>query len=162
MQTTGIVEVVSEKHESNAGKPFRTPLYSVKMNDEQWYGCGFKNPNVQQGDNITFLFETDGQYKNMDVGTIVKAATSAGSGTKARAVSPDQRQQSIVYQSSRKDAINLLTIAVNHDLVKLPKASAYDTLLGLVDDLTLDFARKAIAPDLEADPEPAVEVVTDE
>jgi len=167
MQAQGLVEVVSAKTETNAGKRLRSPLYSVKLDTGDWFGCGFDNPNVTKGDNITFNFK-EGQYgKEMDVNTVVKAAAGAGSsgssaGSPAPTISGDQRQASIVYQSSRKDAIALLTVAAERELVKLPKNGGFDALLGMVDDLTREYALKAINPDLSEQSSVEVEVVADE
>jgi len=167
MQAQGIVEVVSAKTETKTGKPLRSPLYSVKLNTGDWFGCGFDNPNVNKGDNITFDF-TDGQFgKEMNVSTVSKAAggsapTGGGNSSAAPTISGDQRQASIVYQSSRKDAITLLTAAAELELVKLPKSGGFDALLGMVDDLTIEYARKAISPDLSEQANVPVEVLGDD
>lgn len=165
MTVQGYVETVQVKTTAKSGKPLRSPLYSMKI-DGQWYGCGFDNPGVSEGETISFDF-TEGQYgKELTSGSISKVAAgtapAATAGGKASSVTPDQRQASIVYQSSRKDAIALLDFATARELVKLPKAGGYDALLAMVDDLTLEFARKAVAPDLSEAAEVPVEVAHDE
>ena len=161
MQAQGIVETFSAKTTAKSGAPLKSPLFSFKLNGE-WYGCGFKNPEIKEGDNIAFSYE-EGQWgKECNVNSITKGAAQAaeaGTGSVAR---PDARQESIVYQSSRKDAINVLALAAERELIKLPKSGGYDALLGMVDDLTLDFARKAIKPDLSAEAVVAFDVVNDE
>ena len=53
MQITGVVQVLQEKNEVN-GKVLRSPLYSIKLDDGQWYNFGFKDPGCVQHDSIEF------------------------------------------------------------------------------------------------------------
>jgi len=159
MEQTGTVEYVSQKTEAASGKKLNSPLFSFKLNDE-WFGCGFDDPRVAEGDTITFTFNSTQYGSEVVKNSIVKTAadTSPAAATK-KVSSPDARQVSIVYQSSRKDAINAIDIAVSTGVLTLPKGKGYEVLFDLIDELTLDFARKAIQPDLSENVEVDVEVV---
>lgn len=160
MQHTGVVERVNVKTKAKSGAPLKSPLYSFAMGGE-WYGCGFDNPNLTEGDSISFEF-TEGQWgKEANVKSISKEAAASPTKGVSHSVNPDARQMSIVYQSSRKDAIHLIEIALVQGAVKLPKTDGYGTLLGLVDDLALDFAKKALAPVFEEE-SITVEVLSDD
>lgn len=165
MQAQGFVEAVSAKNKTKAGKSLRSPLYSFKVGDD-WFGCGFDNPNIEKGDTIEFSF-TEGDYgKEADVSSISKksnaevkqAATSKSAGV---SVAGD-RQTSIVYQSQHRDAVEFIKFAVEQGAIQLPakKADKYDVLLNLVECLTVDWTLAALDPDLSGasvgvDSEPA-------
>ena len=162
MQQAGLIEEFTAATESPNGKKLRSPLYSFKVNGN-WYKCGFDNPNVSQGDNVEFSYENTQYGDEVTKGSVRKLAAGEAPAVAANApqhMTPDARQLSIIYQSSRKDAIQILSLAVERELVKLPKASGYDTFLSLVDDLTVELSKKAVNPVLEA--EPVVEVTDDE
>lgn len=44
--------------------------YSVQMDDGEWYGHGFQQPAFTQGAQIGFDIAWNGQYKNIDVGSV--------------------------------------------------------------------------------------------
>jgi len=164
MRASGYVEAVSAKTTSKAGKVFRSPLYSFLVNEE-WYGCGFDNPNVEQGDMIDFTFVQGARGKDVEVSSINKGiaqAVSPAEGAGTQPVNIDNRQLSIVFQSSRKDAIQVITAAAAAGYAKIPKTNSYEVFLDLIDDLTQEFCHAALVPVLEPKQEVQEEVINDE
>lgn len=152
---TGIVQKLGVKHETSSGKRLRTPLYSMLV-QEQWYGCGFDNPNVAEGDCITFE-ATKGKFgMDADVKSIKQATKGEAAPARAK---EDNRQQSIVYQHMHTDAIAAVSFAIDHGFVKLPaKASdQYDVYISLIDDLTVQWTKDGLNPQLEERAVPAEE-----
>lgn len=123
---------------------------ALKMDDGQFYG-GFKNADktltsVNQGDSVTFEFETNGKFNNIKPGSIQKGAASAAP-AKAKGGAPQQsnfndtRQLSIHYQSSRNAAIAFVEAAIKADALALPakKGDKFDALLALTKEVTDRF-----------------------
>lgn len=162
---SGEVSVVIVKNETKTGKPLRSPLYSINMNDT-WFNFGFDNPKISKGDNVSFEANKDTYGMVGDASSVVvndnsgSAAASVG-GTVA--YKPDNnRQNSIVYQSSRKDAINVVGILLENEAIVLPaKKDKMDVILALVDTITEEYAVAAISPEIK-DKEVIVEEVEDE
>ena len=103
------------------------------------------------------LLEDNGGPKGFQESSGGGYSGGKGGGYKA---DPD-RQASIVYQSSRKDALHLAEIIVSNEAIKLPKdADKRRTIIeALVDETTLAYFKAAINPseamkseeDVEAD-----------
>lgn len=147
----GVVETVFQ---NKAG------FYAVKLPDG-WYGTGSKkDPGLAQGDMIEFTWTSNGQYKNIDPKTLIKLEGAPSGNNQPRTSGntnswvPDvDRQKSIIYQSSRKDAIEIIKAALSAGCLPLPakKAEQFDSLLALVDELTVKLAIKATAADLSTE-----------
>ncbi|CAB4169919.1 hypothetical protein UFOVP1528_10 [uncultured Caudovirales phage] len=43
----------------------------------QWYSCGFKNPKVNDGDCVSFIYEVDDYGNQVDITSIVKSVAPA-------------------------------------------------------------------------------------
>ena len=122
-------------------------FYSVKI-DDTWYGTGQKkDPGVVAGDNVEGEFELEkGKYKTITKAGLVKAsakvapvgATGSGStgGTNWAA-----KDDSIRYQSSRKDALALLGLPGVLDSIvgKAKPAERQGLVEALVDKYTASF-----------------------
>ena len=140
----GIVEVVTRN---------KADFYSIKLPDA-WYGTGSKtDPGINKGDMVSFEWEANGNFKNVKKGTLTKleGAPQAGNSQPKAAWVPDaDRQKSIIYQSSRKDAIAICEVAQAAGVLALPqkKGDGFDALLALVDDLTVQLAVKATTADI--------------
>ena len=142
----GVVETV---HQNKAG------FYSVKLPDG-WYGTGTKTaPSLKQGDMIKFEYSMNGQYKNLDIKTLVKLDSAPAGDTQPKStwVPEKDRQKSIIFQSSRKDAIEIIKTAQAAGCLALPtkKADQFDALLALVDELTVKLAVKATECNIDTD-----------
>jgi len=80
----GIVVKSTSKPTNNGGTVYNICVDTVD-NGEEWFGCGFDDPNVNVGDEIGFDIEYKGDYTNVNLDTleIIKAAPkreSRGSG----------------------------------------------------------------------------------
>lgn len=134
---------------SGPGKRGPWTVYKGQINGK-WYSLGFDRPSVAKGDYVTATVEKDGDYEKL---TNVKKADAEP------AVSPKtdtlntgpvvqyrDRNDSIVYQSSRKDAIAILGLLISQDALPISaaktaagKAKRYEELLALVDKITVQF-----------------------
>lgn len=154
-KATGIVAVVNER----PGK--YGPMYSVKLEgDETWYGTKGTKAQVNPGDNIEFNFSVNPRgYSDADVDSISvleaapAVAEAPSGGTVAAAPSAgrvafDRKQAVIVYQSSRKDALELIGLAAAQGLVDFPKkgtvADNFNALRMFVDEATNDYYHAAM------------------
>lgn len=125
----GAVERISEKQ----GK-FGLQI-GVKVN-ETWYDVK-KRGGMQEGDFVEFQATqnergfwkiTDGSLKAVDapadvskaVGT--RTSSNTGTGGKGQTFSNDGRQDSIIYQSSRKDALEFVNLLFHASVIDLGKS----------------------------------------
>lgn len=144
MQLQGVIENVSTKNGMGKNGPWT--MYSMQVSGE-WYGCGFKALQARQGDYVSFDFEQSGNFKNAKNVKVVAPPAggqqpAAAPQAQAQGVSVvNKRDVSIQYQSSRKDAIQVLDLLIKHDAVSLPakKADKFDAALALLDELTARF-----------------------
>ena len=142
----GVVEFV---------KPNSAGFYSIKLPDA-WYGTGSKSdPGLKQGDVVKFEWEANGNFRNIKKNTLTKVEGAQAQGSsqpKGGGWVPDEdRQKSIVYQSSRANAIETIKVAQAAGILPLPakKGDAFEALISLVDELTVKFANKALKPNYE-------------
>lgn len=141
-QAAGIVEVLSIKPTARGGNS-----YNFKLNDGVWYGHGFEEPKFVKGDNVEFTFAENGNFKNVDASTVVVkavAAATAASGSSSSApvsTSYDDRQLAITYQAARKDALQIVEMALANDALSLgaKKADKLGVLESMVDKMTMQF-----------------------
>ncbi len=165
---------VKTNYRENAG-PRNSTVYSVNV-DGTWYGGWWDNPpTAVEGDIVEFDATQKGDFWNGNPKTF-RVVTPAGAAPISSAgaalitppvrVSPDahQRQNSIVYQSSRKDAIQLAGVLLQHDCLPLgsKKADKASIVLDYIDDLTADFAWAANNPEIVSPDERLQSQVMDE
>lgn len=155
----GFVKSISSKQGvGKNGKPYT--IYNVVLlkkedNSELRVGWGFDAPSFNEGQWIKADILSNGQYFNYNKGSPVKvqdgpapkvvasAPVSSGGGYNDPA-----RQASIIYQSSRKDAIEFVKILAQADALpisaaksKSAEAKRFDQLKDIVDKLTVQFVR---------------------
>lgn len=123
----------------NNGKAFNAEISGT------WYGCGFSAPSFKEGDVLEFEFEQKGKFKNLGKHSVL--GTSSGNSAPAPSAgkqSFDERNISIAYQSSRKDALHLVEILVQSGSVALPakKSDQADAIKALVEDYAAQFYLK--------------------
>lgn len=139
----GYLNKIATKQGSGRYGPYTT--YNLEI-DGQWYGHGFNKPNAHEGQYVEFDVIQKGQYKNAEnLRAAVSTPPAASSGSKAPASIPvNNRDVSIQYQSSHKDAIQVLDVLLKNDAVKLPakQADKYDAAMALVDEITAQFYLK--------------------
>lgn len=110
------------------------PMYTLVV-DGQKYGCGKTSEGAKAGDWVEFSFVTNGKgYKDVEKGTLRAIDAPQGKSAPAKAQGNsntpyvDTRQDSIILQSSRKDALHFLEIAASKGLVDIGKAKGADAL----------------------------------
>jgi hypothetical protein len=175
-QVTGYVERVNERS-SGAGPT----TYSLCVNGD-WYGFYTNRPDVSEGQLVKFAFRRKGKWLNADPKTVevleeageTKPTPSAGAKPAGRTFN-DNRQNSIVMQSSSKTATELLGVLISAGAIHLGKAETkpaaakrYDALMELHEELTLRLFNRATQPDAFVEyvrgrvVQPAAEDVTEE
>lgn len=146
-EAQGVVEKVFERRNQNGPNTF-----SLAVNEDgntNWYGFYRTRPDCNEGDTVKLSYTTKGDYRNAKSDSLVVVSSGGGQASAAPAKSAnsggytDNRQDSIVMQSSSKVAADLLKIMVDSGAVQFGKlstkaaqAKAYDALLGLHADIT--------------------------
>lgn len=155
-KVTGVLEDTGRRTgTTKGGKPWTA--YSGKV-DGKWYSFGFSAPEgIAKGDNVTLEVEEDANGYPI-VARFTKSAATAGkpAATAGAAASSSSsfvssapsvdRNSSIVYQSSRKDALVLVELLISQDALPISaaktaagKAKRYEEVMGLVDKLTVQY-----------------------
>lgn len=121
---------------------FNGKAYSAEVGGT-WYGAGFNEPKFKEQDVIEFTVENRGKFKNLGE-TVTVVGTSTGSVKPPAKASFDDRNVSIAYQSSRKDALVFVQTLIQTGAITLPtkKSDQADALLALVEDYTAQFYLK--------------------
>lgn len=153
----GFVKKLSVKEGRGRRGPWK--LYSARVEldsgeeFEHWISFGFDEPKVKEGDYVKITAsENDRGYLQADEVKALKnaPARSGGSATAAPSGNVSTTQRSIHYQSSRKDAIEVLKLLTSQDALPLSSAKTkageakrYDEIMALVDKLTVRFFNDA-------------------
>lgn len=141
----GLVESVK----SNEGK--FGPMFTIYVGGVG-YGTGKNSMGASSGDYVEFTAtQNDRGYWNVDKGTLKPATAPAGASAPAQnkpttAPVGDARQDSIVFQSSRKDAlefVKILQAAGKIDFGKSKGADSISILETYVDKFTEHFVAEA-------------------
>lgn len=147
--------------------------YYIQLDGDGFYFNTKFDPKCGVGDVVGITFDRKGdqrgQIKDVKLledngGPKGYQESSGGSGGGGRggsyAADPD-RQASIVYQSSRKDALVAADLILSNDAIKMPKAvdGRRTVIEELIDELTLKFF--AAASDPKAATKPASKVEDD-
>lgn len=132
--------------------------YSLKVNDEV-YGLGFNPPpaGVSEGTTVSFSWIPDprnGKYKKVEGNIKIETSTpaaSTGGNSASGGTDWDAKDRRIVYQSSRKDAIEFVGLLLANGALKL--GTAQDKKLEIIEDVvnkyTIEFFC-AVYQDLES------------
>jgi hypothetical protein len=146
------MEVGQKPGVNGQGRPY--VLWSFKDQNGKWWGAGFKNTGWKQGDNVSFDIEVKGQYENaINVVVQGQAQPAPVSAPDTPILSfantpttPNSRDVSIQYQSSRKDAIALITSMLDNDVLefgaKANQSTVYDIIMAMVEDTTAQLYLK--------------------
>ena len=158
----GVVMAVSQKTANTRNGP--KPIYDIKLHDgssEGWYKFGFEDPKLTKNQRIKFVAKedvwTDASGNQRSSWIRDKAAPIEAVAAEAPAVTPkvqaavravDTTQRSIVLQSAFERSIMTVGLALENDMITLPKAKAakFDALKGLIKDTALEYAELFIAP----------------
>lgn len=150
----GFVKKINTKEgRGKNGKPWK--LYSAKLEKEdgteydQWISFGFSAPSVSEGDYVKLTTEKDDRgYEQVTEAKRLKNAPARAAKSSSDGVGTEtgSRQSHIHYQSSRKDAIAVLTLLQTQDALPLSNAKTkageakrYEEIMALVDKLTVRF-----------------------
>lgn len=155
MKITGTVEKIT----SSPGQYGMMHRVTV---DNVMYGTGKTAPPVNVGDYVEFEAEQKGQYWNANAATFrVRPMTNAPqvleinhqAPVERKAWVPDKdRQDSITYQSARKDALEMTSLLLNSNALDFGKAKTVAAKVELVemyvDKFTIRFFEdtKRLAP----------------
>ncbi len=146
-------------------------MYDVEINGKR-YGHGKIKPKFLAGDCVKFSVLRNGQYTNVKPGTMekhdveesspatavlgkVETATPERQDARPAAAKPDtyankedSRQNSIVLQSARKDAIEVTKLLLQADATGIKAkdtwATKHELLLALVNDLTRRYYHNVV------------------
>lgn len=172
MATNNVVTGVVEEVSSRVGA-YGT-MYSIKV-DGTWYGAGNIKPG-EKGDTLKFSAYKNGQYWNakqfekVEGGTPTQAVTTAPEARSAPVAEQptetakptttaapirqeynkpfDERQSSIVFQSSRNTALELVKLLVANEAAGFTKADKgkdkHEKIIALHDDLTTRLYHQAM------------------
>jgi hypothetical protein len=153
MQANGVVSKILDNNWGNK------VLYTIMLDgDPTYYGCGEDNPRAhgaQEGGTVSFEWKENAKGKAVVTKGSVVASNDAPAQAEAAPVpsasnaapAADYRQKSIIFQSSRKDAIELVSLALNLGAVALPKtvAKQFEFIESLVDAKTNQFFDDAVS-----------------
>lgn len=147
-----VVKIAKREGQGARGPWTAYNVLLAEKGKETWVSFGFELPGFGPGDRIkTSGFLKDGKYLTYTKGAEVKV--KAGGANKQANASENSssggyqdRNASIVYQSSRKDAIALVEILLANDSLpvsgaksKTGEAKRFDEILAFVDKLTVQF-----------------------
>jgi hypothetical protein len=74
----GIVERISTKEIEDRKTGEEVVLYSIKLDDDEWYGCGRKDPPCDEGDEVEFQYSEKNGYFNIDMDTFENLSGDEG------------------------------------------------------------------------------------
>lgn len=139
-------------------------MYSIEVNGKQ-YGFGKTSPNFGEGRYISFYAsQNDKGYWQADARSVTFGENEAGPSSPRASVTvmsqpapvsrgasvEEKRQASIIYQSSRKDAIEFLKLCKDADVLPIKKSAKsgadYDALVGVLNKITGEFFAAASNP----------------
>jgi len=146
----GFVIKIFEK--SGKGKRGVWYLYSSRLQDEKgveidkWFSHGFEKPNIKEGDYVEYTVVKDGDFDKVSEITQLKNAPAKTVSLKDTGGKASTTQQSIHFQSARKDAIQIVGLLTTLDGLPISsaktsagKAKRYEEVMALVDKLTVRF-----------------------
>jgi hypothetical protein len=139
-------ETDSKSGTSKAGKPWT--MYKGTVNGK-WYSFGFTRPSVAKGEYVELTVELENDYEVVKSAKVVPAPTPAATKDATAPASSggyQDRNSSIVYQSSRKDALALVDVLITQDALPVTatktgagKAKRFEEIMALVDKLTVQY-----------------------
>lgn len=148
-------ETETKEGKTKKGRPWT--LYKGNVGGK-WVNFGFDRPPCKKGDYVTVTTEPDGDnYKILSI-TVGEpparqpeparnqAGAAAPAAAGSAAISPADRQSSIIYQSSRGHALELIGLLISQDALPVTaaktaagKAKRYEEIMALVDKLTVQY-----------------------
>src|SRR5690606_50439 len=121
--------------------------YYVKLDgNDQFFNTKYP-PKCEEGDEVGIEYTQKGKSANITKLVVLSKAGPKNQGGNG-SPTPADRNDSIVWQSSRKDAIEMAGLLLAHGAVKMPKGEDARAVIiaGLVDKLTYHFFNDAVDP----------------
>lgn len=121
--------------------------YYVKLDgNEQFFNTKYP-PKCEEGDEVGIEYTQKGKSANISKLVVLSKAGPKEQGGNGNQSAGD-RNDSIVWQSSRKDAIEMAGLLLSNGAVKLPKTEDARAVIvaGLVDKLTFSYFQDAVDP----------------
>lgn len=143
-----VAKVFSKKVQTRKGPK---TAYSLKVDGyDKWLNAGFSAPDVSEGDYVTIKAEENERgfmdIKNVEVSTAPARGASKGAAAVSAGSGSDSRQSSIHYQSSRKDAIEVVQLLLSKDALPISAATSkagvakrYEEIMAIIDKLTVRY-----------------------
>ena len=164
---TGTVTRTNSREFNGRKGPFT--MYSFQTDqDDDWIGCGTKQPPFNEGDNITFAWEFNNKgYKTLVDGSVVKlqqaAAPSAGKPAGGRVSRDDYWRNKeardieiveprITLSASRTAAIQVIGLALQHDAIvfgNAAKGAKLGIILDAIDEVTGRYYQQSMGDIIE-------------
>ena len=118
----------------------RGKAWNIQVGSD-WFGYGFEEPAAKEGDTVEFQWEQKGNFRNVVKGSMSVVGQGVAAPAPAKANSYADRDTSIQYQSSRKDALAILPILLEQGAVSLPskKDAKFDACMALLNEITNTF-----------------------
>lgn len=125
-------------------------FWSIKIvGDETWYGTYKDDYTKYEGQEVEFEATQRGKYWNAkDVKPVPGAKRAAPAQAGGGSYNAEERQQSIVLQSSFKTAGDIVGALIAADKVSLgtKKSDHFDMAMGLLEEAALRIYHRCIAP----------------
>lgn len=144
-QVSGIIQSIESRKVSNGTKT----AYNIIVAGQS-YGAGLYAPKAKEGDYVTFTAEQNGNFLNVERGTLKvgKAPAGEAKGTAASAASNvkqavggyDARQDAISRQAASNTAIAWLTVL--HNVGALPAAKSKGDHQQVMDTLRREYEKE--------------------
>lgn len=150
----GTVKKLNSK--TGTSKRGKWELFSMIMENEDgsesgWISLGFDKPSFGEGQYAEYTTEATPKGLNLTSFTKKEKPQAASPSYQAPAQSQSNHvsvQDSIVYQSSRKDAIALIALLLEHDglpmsasAAKAGQAKRFEEITAMVDKITVQYVR---------------------
>lgn len=154
----GYVKRLNAKDGKSKKPPYRAyTIWSMVMENQDgsesgWLSLGFEQPSFKEGQWANYVTETTPKGVNLvsfekAEAPPVPSTASASSNPAVPAERPYvSTQDSIVYQSSRKDALALIGLLLEHDglpmsasAAKAGQAKRYEEIKNYIDKLTVEY-----------------------
>lgn len=140
-ETSGVIQTIKTKQVGSNNKT----AYDIQVAG-QWYGYGFFKPNAKEGDYVTFTVSQNGNFKNVERGTLKvgkapKDYSETKTAVKAAVGSYDARQDTISRQAASNTAIAWVnTLLAAGALPAAPKTKG--AFQAALDTLRVEYEKK--------------------
>lgn len=154
----GYVKKLTSKDGKSKKPPYKPwTLYSMIMENQDgsesgWISIGFDRPSFTEGQWANY--ETEATERGLNLKAFEKAEAPKtpvavpSTNAPARSSAHVDRNDSIVYQSSRKDAIAAIGLLLEHNglpmsasAAKAGQAARYEEITAMIDKLTVQYFR---------------------